>query len=265
MKLSKNEKVILLVFLVILIIVFSVIVFLMPEFNKIAPNNEALDAAKAKRDGIYASLSREATIDDELEEAKKSAEDHTKYFYDDKFTNHDLDVFTREILSANDMEVVSLQIAPYTTTSLELMDYIEVPVVYPIKVSADIINGTDYTEYVWTQEYDEKGEPIKPTPDQYFTYLRTHTQTVGVHGVTVTVKGERQDFVALFDYIKDLPMATYVAAASIPYTGKEQNVDAEGVTKIEEVELKDTSEIVQTITISFYCTETVEASESSEE
>lgn len=258
MKLSKNEKVILVVFLAILVIVFGVIAFLVPEYGKIATNQSALDEAKKSRDEIYASLSREATIDKELSDAKKEADEHTKYFYDDKFTSYDIDVYTRKILSENNMEVIKLSISPYTTYPLVLSDYFEIPVTYPIKDSADIINGTDYTEYVWTPQFDAQGNLVKPeSPDEYFTYLRDHTQTVGVHDVTVTIKGKKSDYVKLLDFIKELPKATYVISAEIPYTGSETQTDAEGNITSVATELDDNSEIEKTITISFFCAETI--------
>lgn len=260
MKLSKNEKVILVVFLAVLVIVFGVIAFLMPEYGKIAANQTALDDAKKNRDEIYTSLSREATIDTELANAKAEADEHTKFFYDDKFTDYGIDVFAREIINEHDLEIMEFIIAPYTTYPLVLSDYFDIPVTYPIKDSADIINGTDYTEVIWTPQYDENGKLVKPeNPEEYFTYLRDKTQTVGVHDITVTIKGKKSDYIELLDFIKELPRATYVMAAEIPYSGVEDIADAEGNVTSITTELTNDSEIEKTITISFFCAETIEA------
>lgn len=248
MKLSKTEKVVLAVFLVIVIIALGVILIILPEFNKIAPNNEALDTARTSRDAVYAALSRETTIDSEIEEAKKKADEFTEYFYD-VMSSQDADILVRKFFNDNKLEILKTEIAPYTTKDLTLQYYVPTPVTFPISDEADIVNGEALT-------FDEDGNLIIQVPEgDTLATIKDNVQTVGVIDITVEFKGAKKNYLALLDYVKDLQQTTYIASADIPYTAESTSlVDEDGnEISISGTALGDNDEVKETVTVSFYC------------
>lgn len=275
MKLTNKEMAILSVFLSIVIIVAGVFLFIMPEYEKIDPNRNSLESAKNQKDQIYQSLAREATIDQEIQDAIDQANVNALYFYDD-LTTYEADVILREILEANNMSTKTLTVNSYTTSTLSVTDYIETIVTYPLKEYSgfvdDRINAGELTA-----EYDEDGNLIIPDDfmekfedalKEYMTaLLSTQTQTVGSITVTFTAEGRRGDFLNFLNYVADLERATHIDSTTISYTAvvtaNNNNNAAAGnpedvalpvanATSAEQT-LTENSEISANVTMTFYC------------
>ena len=69
MKISKQERILIVVFLVAAIIGVGIFVFILPNFNKIGENNKKLTSVKAEYSDILTKLEHETTIDTEISQA----------------------------------------------------------------------------------------------------------------------------------------------------------------------------------------------------
>ena len=280
MKLSSKEIVIVAVFLSIAIIVAGLFLFIMPEYERIDTNKNSLQAAKNELDQIYASLAREATIDQEIDDAIEQANKISLSFYND-MTTYEADVIVREILEATNMSTDSLSLSDYTTSTLTVTDYVETIVQYPLKEYSGFIDERiDSAELAAGASYDEEGNLIVPEEfkEQYVEALKeymaillsTQSQTVGSITVNFNVKGTRGDFLKFLDYVADLERATIITSTSIAYTGIETTTttnntaaeaegEAEGevqpttTTTTTERTLNDNSEISAPVSMTFYC------------
>lgn len=233
MKLSSKEMTILAVFLSIAILVAAAFLFVLPEYESIEPNKNALQAAKDEKAQIYASLERENTIDQEIQDAIDLANKISLYFYED-LTPYDADVIVREILEATNMSTNSLSLGSYTSSTLTVTDYVETIVSYPLKEYAGYDPGILYSED-YSIEYDENGKLVIPEDyvrkygeEQALTEfltakLSTQSQTIGAITVTFSVSGTRGNFLNFLNYIADLERATLINSTSVSYTGSASN------------------------------------------
>lgn len=240
MKLSSMEKIILAVFLAIVIIAVGVFLLILPEYNKIEPNTQALAAAQAEREELYNTLAREATIDQEIKDALDDANKFSLNFYED-MTTHEADVLIREILEATNMSTDSLTIGDFTTSTLTISDYIETVVNYPLKdyatgnASSDESADNSASEggaAAYDLQYDESGNiiipdefkeayPVDTLQNYLIAVLSTKSQTLGAITLNFTVEGTRGDFLAFLDYVAGLEKATYINSTAISYTTTE--------------------------------------------
>lgn len=229
MKLSSKEMTILAVFLSIVILVAAAFLFILPEYESIQPNKNALQAAKDEKEQIYASLERENTIDQEIQDAIDLANNISLYFYED-LTPYDADVIVREILEATNMSTDSLSVGSFTSATLTVTDYVESVVTYPLKEYAGfdpwILESENYSI-----EYDENGKLIIPEDyvrkygeeyalTEFLTAkLSTQAQTIGAITASFTVKGTRGDFLNFLNYIANLERATMINGVTVDFTG----------------------------------------------
>lgn len=280
MKLSSKEMIILSVFLSIVIIVAGLFLFIMPEYDKIEPNKNNLQAAKDERDQVYAVLTREETIDQEIQDAIDQANTTSLYFYDD-MTTYEADVLVREILEATNMSTDSLSLSNFATSTLSVTDYVSAIVTYPLKdysgFKSDNIQSSDYPI-----SYDEEGKIIVPEAylkkygeeqalTEYLTaLLSTQTQTVGSITVSFTIKGTRANFLNFLNYVADLEKATYIGGTTVAYTGnsgasaaEDEEGEASANTNTDQL-LGINAEIAAPISMTFYCITPMQPQESAE-
>lgn len=69
MKISKQERILIVVFLVAAIIGIGIFVFILPNFNKISDNNKQLASVNKQYADINKQLEHESTIDNEISQA----------------------------------------------------------------------------------------------------------------------------------------------------------------------------------------------------
>lgn len=280
MKLSNKEKIILAVFLAIVIIVAGIFIIVLPEYNKISTNQSSLDAVKAQREQLYQTLTRENTIDAEIETAINNANVFSGYFYDD-MTTYEADVLVRQILKDNNMSTNSLSVGEFTTSTLTVSEYVDTVVSYPLKEYSGYIpdTGIDFSQY--QIEYDENGNMVIPEElkeqmadvlKEYMNaLLTTQQQTLGSISVSMNITGTRGDFLKFLDNIAALERATYIPNVSVAYTGtsaaapaQTQAPAAEGEEGEEGTEqtpapaqgdgqLTNNDSISVSITMTFYC------------
>lgn len=280
MKLSNKELIILAFFLAIVIMAAGAFLFVLPEYEKVESNRNTLQATKDEKNQIYASLEREATIDQEILDAIDQAKTFSLYFYDD-MTTYEADVIVREILEATNMSTKSLTLSDYAASELTVTDYVETMVSYPLKdfsgYDPGILNGANFPI-----EYDENGKLIVPEAyvekygDQALTEyltakLSTQAQTVGAITVTFTIEGTRGDFLNFLNYVADLDRATIINNTKVSYTSAANNdnnnnngapAEGEGEEAApaapagnggDDVQLNDNSKVSALVSMTLYC------------
>lgn len=284
MKLSNKEKVILAVFLAIVIIAAGAFLIVVPEYQKIAGNRSSLDAVKAQRDQLYQTLSRESTIDDELETAAENAKTFANYFYDD-MTTYEADAVFREILQNGGVKTDSLNIGPFTTSTLTVSEFVESFVTYPLKEYSGYkddrgISGVDFSglplqfdedgNVVETDELKEAlGDAIGVLKEYINMMLSTAEETLGSITANFEITCTRQQYLDFLDYVHTLEHATYISGANINFTNtgavNNENNNAqpafdENGNEIpqqnnipEDTRVKDTDEFTYSINMTLYC------------
>lgn len=285
MKLSNKEKVILAVFLAIVIIAAGAFLIVVPEYQKIAGNRSSLDAVKAQRDQLYQTLSRESTIDDELETAAENAKTFANYFYDD-MTTYEADAVFREILQNGGVKTDSLSIGPFTTSTLTVSEFVETFVTYPLKEYSGYkddrgISGIDFSGFplqfdedgnvVETDELKEAlGDAMDVLKEYVNTMLSTTEQTLGSITANFEITCTRQQYLDFLDYVHTLEHATYISGANVNFTNtgavnNENNnaqpafdengneIPQQNNNTPEDTRVKDTDEFTYSINMTLYC------------
>ena len=84
MKISKQERILIVVFLVAAIIGVGIFVFILPNFNKIGDNNKQLASVTKQLNDINEQLKRESSIDEDISDAYEEGKNLADKFF--KFT-----------------------------------------------------------------------------------------------------------------------------------------------------------------------------------
>ena len=129
MKISKQERILIVVFLVAAIIGVGIFVFILPNFNKIGENNKKLTSVKAEYSDILTKLEHETTIDAD------------KFFND--LTEYEADEIMRKFISlGKDITIDGLTISPFSTQALSVSIFTPTEVTYPLKDFANTVVET---------------------------------------------------------------------------------------------------------------------------
>lgn len=240
MKLSNKEKIILAVFLAIVILAAGAFLLVVPEYQKISGNKSSLEAKKTERDQLYSTLTREATIDKELEDAANDAEEFADYFYGDMTTYQADGVFREIIAGAVDKEggnlelkTDSLQIGEFTTSTLSLSAFIPAYVTYPLKEYSGYQESSGAVDLsAYNLNYDADGNIIEDeaymAAEESLTKdilkelkrlgLLAQNQTIGSITADFELTCTRAQYLDFLDYVHGLERATYISSARINYT-----------------------------------------------
>ena len=240
MKLSNKEKVILAVFLAIVIIVAGAFVLVVPEYKKIEGNRNSLDSAKAQRDQLYQTLTRESTIDEELKNAAENADTFANYFYDD-MTTYEADAMFREIIENGGLKTDSLSIGQFTTSTLTVTEYVESFVTYPLKEYSGYkdnagISSIDLSGF--PLQFDEDGNVVETEElkgalgelqdalKEYInTMLTAASETLGSISASFDITCTRKEYLDFLDYVHGLEHATYISGANVNFTNRDAVTD----------------------------------------
>lgn len=279
MKLKNNEKIILAVLLAVVIIAMGVFLLILPEYNKIEPNKQGLASAQQRRDELYQTLSRESTIDNEIQTALDKANKFSENFYHD-LTTYEADRILRDILAKTSTSTYGISIEDYNVSTLTLSQYVDAVVTYPLKDYSGYIEPGVIDVSAYGITYDEEGNITVPEgfttddaknllKDYMRIMLTTQEQTVGSISLNFDIKGTRKDFINFLDYVAALDKATYINATNVLYTdtySDEEPAGEEGAApqklngeKMNEfgtsnvLKLTDDSMIQCSVTITFYC------------
>ncbi len=268
MNLSKIEKTFIIVLIVGIIIGVGIALFIVPANKEIKSAESKLTAIEKERDELYAELERETTIDKEIEDAQKGAEELEGGFYPDLTTYEAVEI-TQAHLKKFDLMTLGIEADLLTTHELELEYYTEKPVLYDLKTYSQAARGNDPDALLEGQFKDgnkvytvtandistvsiadaETGAVVE-IKDYTDAMVEAHkealvrvaaanknVQTVGLTAVTFDVKGEYGKYLEFIDYIFSLDRATYMPEVEIPMTFEiDEDDDSEEAELIDEIE-----------------------------
>lgn len=249
MNLTKLEKTVIIILVVGGILAAGFFFFDLPAYQGIEKANKNLDNMKAQRQQIEEQLAREATIDSEIEEAKKGAETLEGDFYPD-LTTYEATEIVLAYLKDCDMTTDGITVAPMATGNLSLAYFIPSEVIYNLKTYSQAARGTDENALLEGEFLDrnkkysisansltdvqitdvESGETVEKSKytdamkEAYkeavcrYAAANAATQTIGATTVSFTVQGTYENYLKFIDYVFDIERATHMGSVVIPMT-----------------------------------------------
>ena len=142
MKISKQERILIVVFLVAAIVGVGIFVFILPNFNKIGDNNKQLASVKQQYQEILTKLEHESTIDTEISQAYEDGKNLADNFFND-LTEYEADEIMRKFIAkGKDITIDGLSISPFSTEALSVSVFAPTEVTYPLKDFANTVVET---------------------------------------------------------------------------------------------------------------------------
>ena len=220
MKISKQERIAIICFLVAAILGVGIFVFVLPNFNKIDTNNKQLTAVKQEYSDILKQLEHTSTIDD--------------------LTPYEADEIMRQFIATfnkqegKNITIDGLSISPFATQTLTVSVFRSSEVTYPLKEFANTVveqPDTDVLEEISSMNTRELVMYAKKL--QATLLAASEPVTVGSITVSFTVHSKKlqdlHDFVDLLfsgKYDDKLPAkATYIGSVSYQMEEKEGSTD----------------------------------------
>lgn len=239
MKISKQERIAIICFLVAAILGVGIFVFVLPNFNKIDTNNKQLTAVKQEYNDIIKHLEHTSTIDDEISKAYEEGKNLADTFYDD-LTPYEADEIMRQFIATfnkqegKNITIDGLSISPFATQTLTVSVFRSSEVTYPLKEFANTVveqPDADVLEEISSMNTRELVMYAKKL--QATLLAASEPVTVGSITVSFTVHSKKlqdlHDFVDLLfsgKYDDKLPAkATYIGSVSYQMEEKEGSTD----------------------------------------
>lgn len=239
MKISKQERIAIICFLVAAILGVGIFVFVLPNFNKIDTNNKQLTAVKQEYSDILKQLEHTSTIDDEISKAYEEGKNLADTFYDD-LTPYEADEIMRQFIATfnkqegKNITIDGLSISPFATQTLTVSVFRSSEVTYPLKEFANTVveqPDADVLEEISSMNTRELVMYAKKL--QATLLAASEPVTVGSITVSFTVHSKKlqdlHDFVDLLfsgKYDDKLPAkATYIGSVSYQMEEKEGSTD----------------------------------------
>jgi len=249
LNLNKTEKTIIIALVIIAVLGLGIWLFAWPAFQGIEKAEKKVADLETERTNLYATLERENTIDQEIEDAKKDAEQFEKNFYPDLKTYETIEVTLAHLADSN-LETLGITASNLSTYNLKLATFKQSDVLYNLKKYSQAARTKDGDEVLASGQFkdggkvytavangftdvsivDENGETVE-IKDYTETMEAAHkamvvqtavsenrSQTVGVSTATFTVTGRYEDYLKFIDYIFDLERATYMSSVTIQLT-----------------------------------------------
>lgn len=240
MKISKQERILIICFLVAAILGVGIFVFVLPNFNKIDTNNKQLTAVKQQYQEIQNHLKHAETIDEEISKAYEDGKNLADTFYDD-LTEYEADEIIRQFITTfnkqegKNVTIDGLSISPFSTQTLSVSVFNPTEVTYPLKEFANTVveqPDTDVLEEISgmsTRELVMYAKKLKAT-----LLAASEPVTVGSISVSFSVHSDKlqnlHDFVDMLfsgKYDEKLPAkATYIG--SVDYQMEENDKTTSG-------------------------------------
>lgn len=194
MKISKQEQIFIIIFIVAAILGVGFFVFVLPNFNNIEVNNKSLTSAKNQYAELQKKLEHEATIDDEIKTAYEEGKNLADSFYDD-LTTYEADEIMRQFIARGEnISISGLSISPFATSTLSITTFTPTEVTYPLK---------DFANTVVEQE-EETIDFTKMTPRERLMYMKDLTADILAASQPVTVGSITVSFTARSDKLENL-------------------------------------------------------------
>lgn len=216
MKISKQERILIIVFLVAAIVGVGIFVFILPNFNKIGDNNKQLTSVKQQYQTILTQLEHESTIDGEISQAYEDGKNLADKFFSD-LTEYEADEIMRKFIAkGKDIKIDGLTISPFSTQSLSVSVFAPTEVTYPLK---------DFANTVVETPADTQTDLSKLSTRELVMYAKKLQATLLAASDPVTVGSVTVSFTASSNKLQNLH-----DFADLLYSGKyDDNVkDADG-------------------------------------
>lgn len=248
MNLSKIEKIIIMVLVVGGILALGIIFLCKPAYESIGRANNNLSKAQTDYDDLMARLTRLDTIDEDIAKVKESISELEDNFYPELTTYEAVEIALAQ-LKANDLETLSMAVAPATTQKINVETYTEVPLVYNLKTYAqnskeikegevvlmdgqflddDKVYTVSVTNLANVSITNENGEVVE-VKDYTDTMIDAYKeavcryasngnlqQTVSAITVNFNVTGEYKKIMNYIDYLYNYEKATYLPTIALP-------------------------------------------------
>ena len=211
MKISKQERILIVVFLVAAIIGVGIFVFILPNFNKISDNNKQLASVNKQYADINKQLEHESTIDNEISQAYEDGKNES---------------MRKFIANGKDITIDGLTISPFSTQALSVSVFSPTEVTYPLKDFANTVvetpdKETDFSK-LSTRELVMYAKKLQAT-------LLAASEPVTVGSVTVAFTAHSNKLQNLHDFADLLYSGVYekngdgktVSIASLSYQMEE--------------------------------------------
>ena len=239
MKISKQERIAIICFLVAAILGVGIFVFVLPNFNKIDTNNKQLTAVKQEYSDILKHLEHTSTIDDEISKAYEEGKNLADTFYDD-LTPYEADEIMRQFIATfnkqegKNITIDGLSISPFATQTLTVSVFRSSEVTYPLKEFANTVVEQPDTDVLEEISSMNTRELVMYAKNLQATILAaSEPVTVGSITVSFTVHSKKlqdlHDFVDMLfsgKYDDKLPAkATYIGSVSYQMEEKEGSTD----------------------------------------
>jgi hypothetical protein len=197
MKISKQEQIFIIIFIVAAIIGVGFFLLIMPGINNIDVSNKNLESTKAKYAELNKKLEHEATIDAEINAAYEEGKNLADSFYDDLTTYEADEIIRQFIAKGKDIKIDGLAISPFATSTLSISVFRPSEVTYPLK---------DFANTVVEKEEDViDAEDIKAmSPRERMMYLKSLTASILSLVPPVTVGSIEVSFTAKSDKLENL-------------------------------------------------------------
>ena len=226
MKISKQERILIVVFLVAAIIGVGIFVFILPNFNKISDNNKQLASVNKQYADINKQLEHESTIDNEISQAYEDGKNLADKFFND-LTEYEADEIMRKfIANGKDITIDGLTISPFSTQAPSVSVFSPTEVTYPLKDFANTVvetpdKETDFSK-LSTRELVMYAKKLQAT-------LLAASEPVTVGSVTVAFTAHSNKLQNLHDFADLLYSGVYekngdgktVSIASLSYQMEE--------------------------------------------
>lgn len=226
MKISKQEQILIVVFLVAAILGVGIFVFVLPNFNTIGTNNKQLADVLSESQELDVHLQHATTIDTEITDAYNEGKDLANRFFDD-LTEYEADEIMRKfIANGKDITIDGLTISPFSTQALSVSVFSPTEVTYPLKDFANTVvetpdKETDFSK-LSTRELVMYAKKLQAT-------LLAASEPVTVGSVTVAFTAHSNKLQNLHDFADLLYSGVYekngdgktVSIASLSYQMEE--------------------------------------------
>lgn len=194
MKISKQERILIVVFLGAAIIGVGVFIFVLPNFNMIDTNNKQLATVKKEYSDILTQLEHESTIDTEISQAYEDGKNLAETFYND-LTEYEADEIMRQFIAkGKNIKVDGLTISNFTTQALSVSVFTPTEVTYPLKDFANTV----------VEQVSEQKDISSMSTRELVMYAKQVTATLLAASDQVTVGSITVSFTAHSDKLQNL-------------------------------------------------------------
>ncbi len=195
MQMSKQEKIIVFVLLVLVILGVGFFMFILPNFNDIDVNQKNLDAANSSYSDILSRLERESTIDSDIKAEYELGKDLADGFYNDLTPVEADEIMRQFIAKGKDIRIDGLSVGPMSTEAISISLIGSSQVSYPLK---------DFAQTMITDAADNEIDPDSMTDREKVMYLKDALATLLALSEPVTVGVSTVSFTAYSDELENL-------------------------------------------------------------